>query len=543
MSKANLEDFQKKFNLGDSFMEIVTSLFDKLVSFGYIGNSQKNELIEKLNKNIENVVLGTTDKYDYKSGFYDAVSKTLYVKDPTNTAAIYLRMLYAITTNQIDENTYTVGFSTTRFDLETHKRVIHENFAINRTVFANLTCKLLNNLPTSISIEPSQATYSHDFLGHAITSDNDMYAMEGKILSEMCFALNINEEIIYEALFLDKGIQSLKRIFEKVDFENNKEFLLTFDQVSRRYSNYLKFVFISKLLTLNHSELKKKVLEPDFDEVKAERDIILKKLKDNLSNFTDVRDINENGELITVLEETLKKFEQEILEDIAHIQHILSEKIIKATGQMPTYKYISRLKQFNDMLIFPSKEISEIIFNIIIFKIMECTETTEINVIQKFRYSLINHILFYGKLTEVSQKIGFYINVKDIDLDESVGYAIVTVNEIFSQVLKVTELDKGIQDIGNNCIVIKTNNLKQIINKDYASEYANKIEKMVEAVKSAYIEYIDIPLENMHTFCVEDKEYLIVEKVKEVALFSTKYNMGSYECKKLSLSDPFALFY
>ena len=49
MINSNLIDFQKKFNLDNSFMEIVDSLFNKLVDFGYIGNSQKNRLIEKLN--------------------------------------------------------------------------------------------------------------------------------------------------------------------------------------------------------------------------------------------------------------------------------------------------------------------------------------------------------------------------------------------------------------------------------------------------------------------------------------------------------------
>ncbi|MCL2860577.1 MAG: hypothetical protein FWF46_08590 [Oscillospiraceae bacterium] len=542
MGKLNLDDFQKKFNLDNSFIEIVASLFDKLVSFGYIGNSQKSDLIEKLNQNVEHVILGTTDKYDYKSGYYDAPSKTLYVKDPTNKAAIYLRVLYAITTNKIDETTYNVGFSTTRFDLETHKRLVHENFAINRTVFANLTCKLLNALPTSISIEPSNATYSHDFLGHAITSGNDMYAMEGKILSEMCFALNLSEEIIYEAIFLDTGIQSLKRIFEKVDFQENKEFLLTFDQVSRRYSNYLKFVHILKLLNLNHIELKKKVLNPEFDEIKAERAVILNKLKENLNNFVNIADINEDADLTAVLEETLKKFEQEILEDITHIQQILANKIITAMEHLPIYIYISKLKQFNDMLIFPNNKISETIFNIIIFKIMECTELTEINIIQKFRYSLINYVLFLEKLKEISKKITFYISMNDISSNETSGYAIIMVNDVFSQIIKVVDLDKGIQDIENNCMVVKTDSLKQVINNEHTNERVERIEKIVEALKSAYVELVNIPLENIFIFSCEGKEFLIVDKIKGVELFLVKYEAGSYECVKLGLSESFLLF-
>ena len=67
MINSNLIEFQKKFNLDDSFMEIVDSLFNKLVEFGYIGNTQKNRLIDKLINNVNYVIIGTDDKYDYKT--------------------------------------------------------------------------------------------------------------------------------------------------------------------------------------------------------------------------------------------------------------------------------------------------------------------------------------------------------------------------------------------------------------------------------------------------------------------------------------------
>ena len=91
MINTNLTEFQEKFNLSNSFMEIVDSLFNKLVEFGYIGNTQKNRLIEKLYENVDYVIIGSDDKYDYKSGYYDANKKTLYIKDETNISAIYLR--------------------------------------------------------------------------------------------------------------------------------------------------------------------------------------------------------------------------------------------------------------------------------------------------------------------------------------------------------------------------------------------------------------------------------------------------------------------
>ena len=94
--------------------------------------------------------------------------------------------------------------------------------------------------------------------------------------------------------------------------------------------------------------------------------------------------------------------------NITSIQNILSDKIITSISHLSSYKYASKLKQFNNMLIFPNKKVSDAIFNTIIYKLMPDNELTAINIIQKLRYSLINHILFSDKFTDVSKKISFY---------------------------------------------------------------------------------------------------------------------------------------
>ena len=193
MINTNLVDFQKRFNLDDSFMEIVDSLFNKLVDFGYIGNSQKNRLIEKLNENINYVIIGSDDKYDYKSGYYDANKKTLYIKDSSNVSAIYLRLLYAICTDEIDNHSYIVGFGTTKLG-KTNYKLNHENFALNRAVFSNIVCRILGSMPADIGINIAPKSYSHNFLGYEITAENDIYSLEGKIGDIV--SLNIENETL-----------------------------------------------------------------------------------------------------------------------------------------------------------------------------------------------------------------------------------------------------------------------------------------------------------------------------------------------------------
>ena len=540
MVNSNLIDFQNRFNLDDSFIQIIESLFNKLVEFGYIGNAQKNRLIQKLNDNIDYIIIGNDDKFDYKSGYYDANKKTLYIKDITNIPAIYLRLLYAISTDEIDKHSYNVGFGTTKL-ARTNYKLNHTNFALNRAVFSNIVCKLLGSLPTNIGIVPTYKTYSHNFLGYKITADNDIYSLEGKILSEMCFALDIDEELIYSALFSHNAKKSLERIFEKAKFEDSTKFLKVFDKVSRNYSNYCKLNYLAKLLNLNFIEMKKKILDPSIDDLKIEREKINKKIESVLIKLNDIDELD--NELEISLSETIDNSEEIILKSITSIQNILSDKIITSISYLSAYKYAHKLKQFNAMLIFPNKKVSDAIFNTILYKLMPDNEITAINIIQKLRYSLINHILFSDKFTDISKKLSFYANIKDIDTDLSTAHVFLTVNDRFSHIIEVSMLNKNIKKLENNCKVVPCDNLKYLLNSDYSNMYVDKIEKVVSSLKESFPEFKHFSLDNMYFFSSNNKEYLIVDSNKKISVFMINYNVTGYLCVPIELSDYFSLFY
>lgn len=541
MINSNLMDFQKKFNLSDSFIEIVDSLFNKLVDFGYIGNSQKNRLIQKLYDNVNYVIIGSDDTYDYKTGYYDANKKTLYIKDSSNVPAIYLRLLYAICTEEIDNHTYNVGFGITKLG-KTNYKITHENFALNRAVFSNIVCRLLGTLPTNISINITNKSYSHNFLGYEITAQNDIYSLEGKILSEMCFALNIDEELLYSALFSHNAKKSLDRIFEKSNFENSLKFLKAFDKASRSYSTYSKLSYLTKLLNLNYVEMKKNVLDDSaLQKLKQERLKLDSKIQGILLKINNAEELE--NELENSLAETLENLEETIIKNVSSIQNILADKIITSISYLSPYMYANKLKKFNCMLIFPNKKVSDAIFNTIIYKLMPDNELTAINLIQKLRYSLINNILFDDKFTDVSKKIGFYANVKDIDEDLSTAHAFVTVNDRFSHIVEISSLDKKIKKLENNCKLIPCDNLKYLLNSDYSNMYIEKIEKVVSSLKEAFPEYKQTLLDNMYFFNVNNKDYLIVENSKNLAVFSLLYSASGYLCTPVDISDYFALFY
>lgn len=540
MINSNLVDFQRKFNLSNSFIETINSLFDKLIDFGYIGNAQKNRLIEKLIENVDYVIIGSKDKYDYKSGYYDANKKTLYIKEEGNIPAIYLRILYAISTTELDSHSYTLGFGTVKLG-KTNYKIYHESFALNRAVFSNIVCKLLGSLPTNIGIMPTHKTFSHNFLGYDITADNDIYTLEGKILSELCFALNIDQQLIYSALFSHSPAKALERIFEKSEFTDSKKFLKAFDKVSREYSNYCKLQYLSKILNLNYIEMKKNVLNPCLEDLKIERNQINSKIESTIKKLINVDELD--SELDISLAGTMENLENKILKDISTIQNMLADKIITSISYLSPYKYASKLKIFNDMLIFPNKKISDAVFNTIIYNLMPDNELTAINLIQKLRYSLINHILFNNKFTDISKKIGFYANIKDINPDLSIGHIFLTVNDRFSHVVEVSDLNKSIKKLNDNCKVVPTDNLKYLLNSDYSNMYVDKIEKVVSALREAFPEYKQTSIDNMFFMNANKKEYLIVDTSKKLSIFMITYNVAGYLCVPVELSDYFSLFY
>lgn len=540
MINSKLLYFQKKFNLDNAFIEIVDSLFNKLVEHGYIGNSQKNRLIGKLNKNVNCVIIGSNDKYDYKSGYYDSNKKTLYIKDSYNVPAIYLRLLYAICTEEINRHSYIIGFGEAKLGKDNYK-LHHENFALNRAVFSNIVCRLLGSTPNNIGISLTPKSYSHNFLGYEITSDNNIYSLEGKILSEMCFALNIDEELLYSALFSLNTKKSLERILEKSEFDNSSKFLKIFDNVSRSYSNYSKLSYLAKLLNHNYIEMKKKALDSSLDDLKKERIKINHKIVDTIIKVNKHKKLH--GDLEISLSETLENLEETIIKDVSSLQNILADKIINSISYLSPYKYANKLQKFNSMLIFPNKKVADTIFNTIIYKLMPDNELTAINIIQKLRYSLINSILFNDKFTNVSKKLGFFANIKDIDPDLSIAHIFVTVNDRFSHIVEISSLDKDIKKLQNNCKIIPCDNLKYLLNSDYSNMYVEKIEKVVSSLKESFPEHKQALLDNMYLFNVNNKDYLIIANVKNISVFSISYNVSGYLCVPVDISDYFALFY
>ena len=289
MSKIDFEAFKEKFDLSDDLINTINIFFEKLLTYGYISTSQKNKLIRKLYENINEIYIGTNSTYDYKTGFYDANQKILYIKDENDIPAVYLRLLYVIATTEIGVSEYISGYRVTKLATDSYK-LTFKNYGLNRAVMANLVCKLCDGLPTNIKITSGFKTYTHNFFGYSIDAPNDIYAIEGKLLSQFCFALNIDEELLYTGIFSNNPDKYLQSILNRKKIKSDSEFFVLLDKISRFYSTYNKLAYLSKKLDENYLEIKKHALDKDLGSFMLEKESIEKEIQKVLSKLKNTND-------------------------------------------------------------------------------------------------------------------------------------------------------------------------------------------------------------------------------------------------------------
>lgn len=541
MSKADLTFFKEKLNTSDYFVSVVESLFTRLIDFEYISNSKVSNLVQTLQDNIHDIRFGNNSLYDFKSGYYDANKKELYIKDEKNIQAVYLRLLYALTTKETDPNVYMVGYSTTKLRKDSYK-LNYTNFGINRAVMANLVYKLCNLLPTSLQITPTRKTYTHDFLGFKIQAENDLYTLEGKLLSQLCFVLDIDPELLYSGLFTKNPVKYLDSVFEKKNFENQDSFIKLFDDISKKYNTYNKLAYLSNKLNDNYIEYKKHVLKADVDSILKEQEVIENNITSVINNLYG-KNNDDEFEVETSLSEALEKLETELKNMLIKFQDILCNNIIKCNSHLPYIKYANKLKCFNDILIIPNKKLQKAIMDTILFKLMPASEVTEINLVQKIKYAIIEQILSSTDFTNISNTFSFY-NITNLENNDD-GTAVILLNsdKKFAKIVQVKGLDKNISAKSNfELNYIPLDNLKYVMNSNYSGTYIGNVEKLYTSLKDNFEELKNIPIDNISIFEYENSKYLVAYYGSSVYVIQYVSSGRKYGFNMLNLSEQYKVF-
>jgi hypothetical protein len=507
VSNKYLIKLKEKCNLSEKFLETISGLFDKLIEFGYISKYSVNKLSKKLYDNIDFVILADNKKYDYKSGYYDASRKELYIKDLSNLQSVYLRLLYILTTKEIDENVFSVGFSKTQIS-KTNYKIIHSNFGLNRAIVSNLVCRLLYTLPTTLSIVPTYRTYENDFLGVKVVSDNDMYFLEGKLVRQMCFTLGVNEEILYSTLFKNNPSKYVAKLLNRI---NTIEVFSKLDDVSRMYSNYNKLCYFNRLLSDNYIEIRKHCISKDEvlnEYLENEKNLqsmirsILDKLNPEGQNNTNDLDMD----LSSSLSENINSLEDKILINIADIQSTLVDTFINRKKHYSPIQYVVNLKKLESMLVLNNKSLKAEIYKSISHEIIHANEQTCTNIIEKIKYSLANYILTDERYAKVYSD-SYFKRLLSMDNMEDEAFVLISNNE-FSEIAYISNLDNDMEDLIKNTTFLKLKNLRHILN--VSSKNSDDIENIFTKLKSTFQTFKNVNIENIFICKFETTTFLLI---------------------------------
>ena len=542
--KNYLKKLQKKCKVDDKLIDIIQDLIDKLVNFGYISSFDETKITKKLFNNIDTIITGDLTGLDYKSGYYDAMKKELYIKDINNFESVYLRILYVLSTTELDSKKFCVGYSTTSLASKSYK-IAHKNFGFNRAVMSNLVCRLLYTSPTTLSIVPTYRTYDNDFLGNRINSDNDIYFLEGKLLKQMCFCCNISEEELYSNLFSASPIKYLNKVLEKAGFEDNDELLKLFDTASRMYSNYNKLCFLNRKLNENYIEIRKNALNDDISELTNKRDTIKLAIKTAIQKLEykelkiDEEDFDEKIE--ASLSEKINFLEENILTNIYKIQNILVKILLQNEVKYDPLEYAIKLKEISKMLIVESDILKDAIYSTITSKLLSTYESTASNLIAKIKYSLVNEIISSEKYIKIYRQLSFK-KLTEVKLKENTSLVALTVDNTFLNLVEISNLDKKSKDLEKNTKVIHLDNLRYLLTNPSMTTDTYIVEEIFTAIKAKSKKYSSIQIENVFWSSVYEPSLLFIMMDDGFDVLKMTINDGEIKLTKVPLSENYNVF-
>lgn len=534
-----LDKLKEKCKLNNDFIKKINYLFERLVHFGYIDKLNVNKLAKKLYNNVNTVFLSSDRNNDYKTGYYDAITKELYVRDINDLESLFLRLIYAITTTKKRENVYNVGYSTTSLSNLSYKQE-HKNFGINRAVVSNLVCRILYTEPTTLSIVPSYRTYEKDFLGNGIDADNNIYFLEGQILKQMCFALNIQEEELYYHLFVNPS-SYLDKILSKSKVENPDQLLAIFDRASKNYCNYNKLLYLNKLLDKNYLELKKTLPNEEVDEsLLKENENIKYTIAKTILDFK-LQEDDEIEDVELSLNETINELEDNMVQNIVNIQNILVDTLIISEDRYTPITFTIKQKQLSNLLIFKNEKLEESIYNTITYKVLNTFESSSSNLIEKMKYSIASEVLSSEKYIKVYNSMEFN-RLTSLDLDDNTEIMALSIEGTFLQLIKVKDLNLQFKELKDNTELIKIDNLKFLLNSPIGIKGTQNIEKVYTYIKTHHEKYKTIEIEKLFITNINNTTLVLVLSDDEFEIFKMDILDDNIECNKVALSETYSVF-
>ena len=535
-----LEKLKEKCIADEKFYSTIELLFDKLLEFGYITPHQVKKLQKKLYDNIDVILIGNDIQIDYKTGYYDSIKKEIYIKDTSNMESIFLRILYAMTTD-FSKSEHSVGYSFAYISKADYK-AIYKQYGINRAIISNLVCRLLYTVPTTLSIMPTYRTYDNDFLGNKITSDNDIYFLEGKLLKQICYILNLSEEELYNKLF-ENPTKYLQKFFNKSAFEDTDKLLSTLDNISKNYSTYNKLVYFNKLLNDNYIETKKRILDTDTKDLERQKEKINLAIQNSLEkiidNFDSEDELQPNIE--ACLAEEINKLEELIINDISSIQNMLVQYLISSEAKYSSISYAIKAKELQKILIFDNSDLNKAIFETISLKLMTTFESTASNISEKIKYSIINEIISSDKYIKIYKNMKFNI-INSLNLPDDTKLVALTVDGTFMQLVLISSLNNTMQNLKNNTVSINIENMAYLLNNPTITKDIHIYEQIFTIIHTKFPSFSNLRIENMYLVNIQNNLLVLIMHDNTFSVLQITQVNENLNAKIINLSESYSVF-
>ena len=541
-----IQKLKEKTKAPSKFFEIVNDLLDKLIEFGYISKRQKKKLEKKLFLNIDTIIFADQKRIDYKSGYYDAVKKELYIKDIKNIESVYLRVIYALTTKISTNNTNYVGYSINNLSKTSYK-IEYKYYGLNRAICSNLICRLLYTEPTTLSIMPTYRTYENDFLGRKIVADNDIYFLETKLLNQICYIFDLNAEKLYSNLFLNPA-KYLKKFFNKIGDDYKITVLNHLDIISKKYANYNKLSYLNKALNDNYKKIKIKVLNSDIKLLEKEKEKINLAIRNALIPLNKNFDNDENSDNLDIniescLSETIFSLESEIIEDLKSLQLTFINYLLSTPKKYSDIEFVMKLKTLQKISIVDNESLNLTIHEKIMENIIEKGDTTTPQIIEKIRYSLINYILSSSKFSNVLKDLKFNILSYPFDNTQKV-LTCLSVDNTFMNLALIYNLEFSTKSINDNVTVFKIESLASILNKQSIIKDIYLYEKIFTSIKTKFPKFANVNASDIYVTNLDDKTISIVLLDNDFYILESflKDDKETINTKIIIKEDPYYIF-
>lgn len=545
-----LASFKEKCGVDDKFCDNVKNLVEKLIDFGYINKLHAKNLYKKLYENVDLVIFGKDSNLDYKSGYFDAVRKELYIKDMDNIESFYLRLLYVFTTTKIGDTSYNVGYSKAFIANDSYK-IKYSNFSINRAVISNLVCRLLYTVPTALTIDPTYRTYENTFLGNKICADNDIYFLEGRLLTELCFVLNSNEEDLYTNLFNVNPEKFLEKFLKKNKFKNYNETLTLLDEISRLNSNYNKLCFLNKMLDDNYINIRKNILDKKKVKIYKNEEIKIKvAIKSCLLKLDDKQEDDEEGVLDNSnieasLSEKITNFENSILEKTSSFQSMLVKILINTKKVYKDIDYGVKLKRLQSILITENDELNEELLSLIRNKLLNTYESDASNLIEKIKYSLASHTLNKEKFIKSYKDLSFR-RLNNVKIDSNSSLVAFELEHTFVQLVLISNINLHIRNLHNNTHDLPLTNLGYLFNNVTNSVSTERVEKLYTLIKDQIKDVNPLlKISDVYLSELDNSTLVVVPFENEYKIFEVEnvYTKNQdMKLKQIQLTESFDIF-